>query len=254
MQPGRVANPFVGDAVAARYADARPPLHRHAAALLAERIPRLDRALDVGCGTGLSTEPLVSVARLIIGADVSTAMLRRRAASAGTRYVACSAERLPFRNEAFDLATAASAIHWFASDAIGEIARVLKERGWFVVYDVGFRAEMVGVDAFARWMSGGFAPRYPAVPKNEFRPASIATAGFDLVWHEDLRLEFEMTSDALAAYLMTHSERIAAVREGRETAAEQRAYLAHALAPFFSEEPARPLVFGIEIEAFARTP
>jgi SAM-dependent methyltransferase len=212
--PRLVANPFVDQDVATRYAEARPRLHDHVVALLADRIPAPDRALDMGCGTGLSTKPLTSFARVVVGVDMSEEMLTARAGDGGARFVGARAERLPFRDDAFDLATAASAIRWFDLETIGDISRVLKPKAWLVVYDVRFRSEMVGEEAFAQWMKDECAPRYPPVPKNEFTSTSVASAGFGPTWEADLRFDVPMTQHALVVYLMTHSERIAAIREG----------------------------------------
>lgn len=135
---------------------------------------------------------------------------------------------------------------------IDEIDRVLKPKAWLVVYDVRFRSDMVGEEAFAQWMKEECAPRYPPVPKNEFTSTSVASTGFVPTWEADLRFDVPMTQHSLVAYLMTHSERIAAVREGRETEAQQEAYLTEALRPFFPDAEPRPLGFGIPIEVFSR--
>ena len=59
--------------------------------------------------------------------------------------------------------------------------------------------------------------------------------------------------DQLVSYLMTHSERIAAVRDGLETEAEQRTVLNEGLAAFFAKgEDDRQLGFGIGVEVFQR--
>lgn len=247
-----VVNPFVGEVIAARYAEARPQLHDHVVALLAERLPVPDRVLDVGCGTGLSTKPLTSFARMVVGVDVSEGMLTARAGDGGAHYVRGRAERLPFRDECFDLATAASAIHWFGSDAIGEIGRVLKPQAWLAVSDVRFRTEMVGAEALAEWMRDECAPRYRPVPKNEFTPTSVATIGFVPTWEEELRFDVPMTLGALVAYLMTRSELIAAIHEGRETETQQQAYLTEALERFFLDADPRQFGFDVWVEAFSR--
>jgi SAM-dependent methyltransferase len=250
--PSLVVNPFVDQVVAQRYAEARPRLHDHVVALLAKRIPAPDRALDMGCGTGLSTKPLISWARVVVGVDVSEEMLRARAGEDDANYVRARTERLPFPKDAFDLATAASAIRWFGSEAIDEIGRVLKSKAWFVVYDVRFRSEMVGEEAFAQWMENECAPRYPVVPKHEFTSTSIASIGFAPTWEADLRFDVWMTHHALVVYLMTHSERIAAIHEERETKDQQEAYLTEALGRFFPDAEPRPLGFAIPVQVFSR--
>jgi SAM-dependent methyltransferase len=252
-QPGAsVVNPFVGSSVARRYAEVRPGLHDRVVALLAERLPIPERALDLGCGTGLSTRPLASFARVVVGVDVADEMLRARGSDTAAWYVRAQAERLPFRDGVFDLTTIASAIHWFAPEAIGEIGRVLRSTAWLVVYDVWFRAQMVGVDAFGEWMRGELPGRYPSVPKNEFTQASLTPIGLVAAWEEDLEFDVPMTLDGLVAYLMTHSERIAAVTEGRETEAEQRAFLDEGIGRFFSDTHERQVGFGVRVETFTR--
>ena len=120
------------------------------------------------------------------------------------------------------------------------------------VYDVWFRAEMKDVEAFAEWMRTECADRYPAVAKNRFTEASLAEVGFTPVWQEDLRVEHPVTLESLVAYLMTHSERLAAVREGREAEADQARFLTEGLSPLFRDEPVRKVGFGIAIEVFER--
>lgn len=61
-----------------------------------------------------------------------------------------------------------------------------------------------------------------------------------------------MSRDTLVEYLMTHSERIAAIREDLETEAEQRRFLAGGIAPFYTDAPTRRVAFGIQIDAFRR--
>src|SRR4051794_15697233 len=182
----RVVNPFAGTAVAARYASARPALHDRAIALIELWVPPPDRALDVGCGTGLSTRALEGFAQDTVGVDVSKEMLRARERDSHATYVLAAAEHLPFADSTFDLATTASAIHWFDRDAARELARVLRPSAPLVVYDVWFPAQMVGVEEFHTWMSTEMGARYRSVPKNEFVAADLAKFGFNRAWREDL--------------------------------------------------------------------
>jgi SAM-dependent methyltransferase len=249
---GQVVNPYVGEAVAARYARARPQLHDQVLALAGKRLPAPERAIDVGCGTGSSTEPLTSFARVVVGVDASEEMLAARPGGGRAHYVRAVAERLPFRDHAFDLATVASAIHWFDPEALDEIGRVLELSASLVVYDIRFRAEMLGEATFSTWMSKECGPRYGSVTKNTFSAADFARIGLDPAWEADLQLDAPLTLDALVAYLMTHSERIAAVREGLETEEEQEAFFAAALRRFFSDAEDRQLGFRVVVRAFSR--
>src|SRR5262245_47150592 len=236
-----VTNPFIGDDVAARYAVARPALHPDAVALLAERRIEVGRAVDIGCGTGLSTRALTAVAGFVVGVDISKDMLRRAGRASGTAFVEASAERLPFADASFGLATFASAIHWFLPTGLRETRRVLTNDGALFVYDVWFRAEIVDAPGFGDWLGIESAARYPPVPKHP-RP-DLAAMGFEAKWEEDLRLDVSMTPEELVAYLMTHSERIAAVRRGQESDEEQRARLLEGVGRFYQNDPRRDLGF-----------
>jgi ubiquinone/menaquinone biosynthesis C-methylase UbiE len=250
-RPGAgVDNPFVGREVACRYASARPVLHHHVTQLLADRIPRPSRALDLGCGTGLSTAALQGFAKKVVGVDVSSQMLAARIDHTAI-YVLAQAERLPFADAVFELVTIASAIHWFGPEAIYELGRVLGPSGWLVVYDVWFRGEMVGAEEFAEWMRGEASSRYRPVPKHQHSASTLATAGLSPAWEADLKYEVEMSQDELINYLMTHSERIAAVRDGRETESEQLRFLSKGIVPFYRDAHSRRVAFRIEVEAFS---
>lgn len=248
-----VVNPFATRTIAVRYASARPNLHHHVTPILLGRVPQPRRALDLGCGTGLSTAALRGFAGLVVGVDASEDMLVTRTDDTAL-YVLAAAERLPFADGSCDLVTIASAIHWFGPEAIAEVARVLTAEGWLVVYDVWFRAEMADVPEFADWMQGDGSSRYRPVAKHQYNEVTLAHADFKRAWEADLRKEVAMSRDALVEYLMTHSERIAAIREGRETEPEQRRFLAEGIAPFYTDASIRRVAFGIQIEALRRSP
>jgi SAM-dependent methyltransferase len=247
-----VLNPFVGQAVAARYARARPALHHHVAELVLARQPKVHRALDLACGTGLSTSPLLEVARQVVGVDVSPEMLALAPSSDRVSYAQAAAERLPFEDGSFDLATICSALHWFGPPALRELHRVVKAEGSLVVYDVWFLAEMVGEPRFAEWMSEVCAPRYPSVPKRHDNREALLDVGFHPTWSADPRYEVSMDLETLAAYLMTHSERVAAIERGNETEAEQADFLTEGLRFLFPPGAEQTLVFGIWVQAFKR--
>jgi ubiquinone/menaquinone biosynthesis C-methylase UbiE len=91
-----VINPFATRTVAKRYASARPNLHHHVTPILLERVPQPRRALDLGCGTGLSTGALRGFATVVVGVDASNYMLATRTEHTAL-YVLAAAERSPFR-------------------------------------------------------------------------------------------------------------------------------------------------------------
>lgn len=247
-----VQNPFRGQSVAARYASSRPPLHEHVAQQILARQPRVHRAIDLACGTGLSTTPLLKVADHVVGVDLSPEMLRLAPRSDHVSYALAAAELAPFENQAFDLATVSSGIHWFALDALRELHRIVREEGTLVVYDVWFPDEMVDEPGFSEWVSGACVPRYPYVAKKHENIDALSELGFSQTWDMEERYEVPLSLRSLVQYLMTHSERIAAVQEGHETEAEQEAFLADGVRPWFRRDDERLVIFGIWAKAFRR--
>jgi ubiquinone/menaquinone biosynthesis C-methylase UbiE len=100
------------------------------------------KILDIGCGTGKSTEPLAKIFKkgVIIGCDPDKAMLKVARLSAANlkfpiKYVEGRAEKLPFVDDYFDAVIAGTALHWFGTKkAVKEIRRVLKKNGVFFVF------------------------------------------------------------------------------------------------------------------------
>jgi ubiquinone/menaquinone biosynthesis C-methylase UbiE len=164
-------------------------------------------------------------------------------------FVAGEIERLPFADRSFDLATVASAIHWLRADGITEIVRILAPGSTLVVYDVWFPAEIVGGPGFSTWLSELSDARYPSVPKRHQNVDLLQDLGYESLWTSSLREPVRKTADELVDYLMTHSERIAAIRSGRETEEQQFALLRSGIEPFFSGVADREVMFGIEIQA-----
>lgn len=249
-------NYFASGAAAERYARSRPSFHP----LVVERIRAflgleapLALAVDVGCGTGLSTVALRAIARKVVGVDPSAEMLARAPRVPGVRYVAGAAEALPVPDASANLMTVSSAFHWFDRVAfLAEARRVLRLAGYLVIYTNGFRGAMTGEPTFRTWVGEVYARRYPSPPRDT-RPLSAeeaARAGFRFLGREDYTNSVTWTRDELAGYLTTHSNMIAAIEGGRETLSDARAWLRGELDPFFAERQHAELHFGGQIDYF----
>lgn len=104
-----------------------------------------DAILDVGCGTGtLALAIAATGAADVTGIDASPEMIDmacRKAAKArsGVTFQVAVIENLPFPNETFDLVTSSLMLHHLPTElkraGIGEVRRVLKPGGRFVVMD-----------------------------------------------------------------------------------------------------------------------
>jgi ubiquinone/menaquinone biosynthesis C-methylase UbiE len=96
--------------------------------------------LDVACGTGNFTNKLYRMGANVIGIDTSFELLKKAKLNNyrnEIKYIHCSVETLPFKNESFDVVTVLSAWHWFNRDkANNEIFRVLKQGGYLIIMNI----------------------------------------------------------------------------------------------------------------------
>lgn len=133
-----------------------------------------DRVLDVGCGTGLASRPLIENAFAVTGVDVSDPMLAKaRERYPTATWIEGSAEALPFQPHTFDAAISAQVFHHVdRAKAIAELVRVLKPGGtigiwWKVLMDRDPVAQLrvrvaqeMGLEAPASGLRGGFKEFY----------------------------------------------------------------------------------------------
>jgi demethylmenaquinone methyltransferase / 2-methoxy-6-polyprenyl-1,4-benzoquinol methylase len=95
-----------------------------------------ERVLDVGAGTGVSTEELARSGAFVVGADLSTGMLRAgRRVRPEVPLLAGDALRLPFADGTFDAVTISFALRNVVDTeaALVELARVTRPGGRLVV-------------------------------------------------------------------------------------------------------------------------
>lgn len=95
-----------------------------------------EKVLDLGAGTGVSTQELARSGAYVVGADISLGMLRvGRRTRPEVPLVAADALALPFPDETFDAVTASFVIRNVANTpaALRELARVTKTGGRMVI-------------------------------------------------------------------------------------------------------------------------
>ncbi|MEV2236572.1 demethylmenaquinone methyltransferase [Micromonospora sp. NPDC049891] len=160
-----------------------------------------DRVLDVGAGTGVSTEELAHSGAYAVGADLSLGMLH---AGKRTRpqvpLLAGDALRLPFADASFDAVTISFALRNVSDTdaALRELARVTRPGGRLVVCEfstpvnAAFRTVylsylMRSLPAVARTVSSNpdayvyLAESIRAWPDQPALAARVAAAGWDRV-------------------------------------------------------------------------
>jgi SAM-dependent methyltransferase len=148
------------DSVAELYDDVRPhyPDDLYDAIAAVAAIDGAD-VLDLAAGTGIATRALSSRGGRVTALEPGEPMLRRlRAMSPKVPVVVARAEQIPFRDNAFDLVTCATAWHWLdAAETLAELRRVLRSGGHLALWwannrwDDGIDWEAAQSAVYERW-------------------------------------------------------------------------------------------------------
>ena len=135
-------------------------------------------------------------------------------------YLRCPSEVLPLPDQSFGLLTVSSGLHWFERNAfLAEAYRILQPRGWLVIYDNFFSANLQGNPGFRPWFVSTYFQRFPTPPRDN-RPLdhrSARHAGFQLVKEENYGNVVYFDRKQLIDYLLTQTNVIAAIERGEAT-------------------------------------
>jgi ubiquinone/menaquinone biosynthesis C-methylase UbiE len=204
------------------YAKARPPVHER----VIERVKThfgegktFRRALDVGCGAGLSTKALAGLAVNSIGLEPAESMLQwRHSIAPHDQFIAGAAEAIPIRDGAVDLIAAAGSLNYVKLDLFfREAARLLTPNGRILVYDFSPGRRFRDSPALDEWYST-FQSRYPR-PPNEARPLdpeilARLDSGFQVAAYEYFEIALTLTPAFYIEYVLTETNVAFAVRNG----------------------------------------
>jgi SAM-dependent methyltransferase len=236
---------FQHERVATGYASARPYLHPEVFARVRELIRpegRFTRALDVGCGTGLSSVALTDLAEEVVGVDVSMDMLRRARRAAGVRYIAASAEDLPLGDGSFDVILACGSMDWVDRPRfLPRAADLLVAGGWLVSLDFGDAGRSPEAPGLAPWYRDVFQDAYPRPPARDpiITPGEASAHLFDVPTLVSFASDWVFNAKDYAAFLMTESNVVAAVEYGHQDADCVRRWLEAELEPIFDGDSRR---------------
>lgn len=245
-------NYFAPKQAAERYAAGRPDFHTISISKIHSRLQpekKLEKALDIACGTGLSSKALLAIAEEVFGTDTSQAMLDQAAEKKRIHYILAKAEEQPFENETFDLITVCSAVHWFNIDSfLKEANRLLKSGAPLVLYDNFFSGSMSGNDAFVNWYTGVYQEKFPPPARNDqydWSEKNLLSKNFDIENEVHFTNAVLFTLNELVLYLTTQSNVTAQISSGKITYAETEEWLRKNLHPFFThEERVEEFLFG----------
>lgn len=114
--------------IADKYAIARPT---YPDSVIAALIHQNSNVLELGAGTGLLTQKVLSYAKSVVATDLALRMLEQLEERLPSATIAVArAENLPFDSESFDQIIVGQAAHWFDLEtSLKEIARVVKPHG-----------------------------------------------------------------------------------------------------------------------------
>lgn len=245
-------NYFEPQTAAERYSKGRPDFHSNTinhikAFLKLER--KVKSALDVACGTGLSTKALLDIATNVYGTDTSQAMLDFAREPDKIHYLNAPAENQPFPDNSFDLITVSSGVHWFDIDKfLTEASRLLKSNSWLVLYENHFIADMSGNESFTDWFPSRYLIKYPSPPRNNtfaWTNEVLEDKHFRLVKEEVFKNPVTINKKQLILYFTTQSNIISAVENQLTNYDEVETWLDKELELFFkTEESAQIIYYG----------
>lgn len=146
-------NFFDTNAVAKGYSQDRPYLYPEIIQKIKTRLnhrKKVNNALDVGCGAGLSTLALKEISENIVGVDSSNAMVKSAIKADNITYLNHPAEHLPFDYE-FDIITLAGTVNLIdRSKFFSEAKKILSIDGMVVIYDIYIVGIMEEDETFAQ--------------------------------------------------------------------------------------------------------
>jgi SAM-dependent methyltransferase len=212
-----MAGLFSSASMALGYARSRPPLHERIVALAG--LPRCSRALDIGCGSGLSTRALAGTAASSVGIEPVEAMVQVAAQVApAASFVHGRAEALPFAARTFELLAAAGSLNYIDLDLFfPEARRVLAPNGLLFVYDFSQPLD----DRFR-----DFKTRYPPPPGHarKLDPGILSAlpSGFRLTRSQSFEIPLTMSPAAYVDYAMTETNVAHAIAQGTTEAEIRR--------------------------------
>jgi ubiquinone/menaquinone biosynthesis C-methylase UbiE len=252
-------NYFDSQSAAERYASGRPFFHPQVIQRIKTHLrlkSSVEHAIDVGCGTGLSTIALLDIANKITGTDISAEMLAVAPPNPRITYLVAPAEELPFPAGSTDLITVSSALHWINSEKfLGEAHRILRRKSWLIVYDNAFTGILKENPEFQRWIGEVFLKRYPTPPRTEssFTVKVAQQAGFSYPKEEHYQNSVNFTPEQLINYLLSQSNVIAAQKNGKERLEAIQSWLQGEITPLFKHQPGGTFLFRGTIWYLKRT-
>lgn len=228
-----MTNSFEQVGMAAGYAQFRPPVHRKILERALASGTAVPRAVDVGCGAGLSTQALAGFADVALGMEPVAAMLPKK-----PNFFAGAAEAIPVAGACIDLITAAGSLNYADLTLFfPEAARILRDGGLLIVYDFEPGRSFRSSRDLDEWFNA-FVQRYPWPPHDalELNPEILrdVATGFRLQNQERFEIAIALDREFYLEYMLTETNVAFAQRRGIARQ-EIRSWCAHTLDEFWHE-------------------
>ena len=124
------------------YDEGRPKLPSKAIEILKIYLDNeIDTIVDIGCGTGLSTEVCTLFANNVIGVEPSIDMLNKASTKENDKmkFIQGYGDKTGLEDECADIVICSQAFHWMEPEStIKEVCRILKKGGIFAVIDADY--------------------------------------------------------------------------------------------------------------------
>lgn len=236
---------------ASRYAKGRPDFHETIITKVKEYLKlnqNVNKALDVACGTGLSTKALLNIANEIYGTDISSEMIFNAPQNNKIKYLLAQAEKQPFPDAYFEIITVCSGIHWFQIDLfLFEAKRLLHPKAWLIIYDNFFLSEMLGNYDFNHWYNEVFCIQFPPPQRNNnynWTKENLKDKGFDYKFEDTFKNNVNFSLEQLILYFTTQSNITSYIDKNQKSYTEIENWLKIQLKPFFKNQKEQTLFFG----------
>lgn len=97
----------------------------------------IGKVVDLGSGTGLSTEIWKKASKEVIGIEPNTDMINKaKMKDPSIKYIKGTSYETLQEDESVDIVTCSQAFHWMEpKSTINEVTRILKKGGVFIIYD-----------------------------------------------------------------------------------------------------------------------
>jgi ubiquinone/menaquinone biosynthesis C-methylase UbiE len=255
-----VTNPFDGKSIAERYQKGRPFFHPLVISRIRQRLDvtqKVERALDIGCGTGMSSRALLEIAESVDAIDASRWMVEAAPPHPRITYRYMKAEEIQYRDATFDLITLSQVLHWTNADAVfPRVYRVAKQDSFVAIYDDFWLWDTPIHSAEVNWFQQRFQPRFPAPPRNTQILTShgkFVPRGFIFEAYEEYTHPERLTRNEFIDYLTTQSTVTTAIHACGQSLESAVVWLMSEMDTIFGTAATHEFSFGGHIYYLRRT-